>query len=110
MLFRNEFLVSDGGGDYEKSLPLSSLLSLLGHLALIIGLIIKTSTSKAFVVWLGLAFMTASILNVLFHAFDFLAMMTVVGSFPYLFSSILLLKTSIKSFKNEKKLATLGET
>ena len=102
---RDAFSLTVDGGDYESSLPLSSVLSLLGHMTLFAGLVMKTTNSKYFILWLGLAFMTASILNILIHSFDFIAIMSVVGSLPYLLSSIWLIITSIKGYKDFKRLA-----
>ncbi|MCW3105884.1 MAG: hypothetical protein JWQ09_390 [Segetibacter sp.] len=94
---KDAFSSTVGGGDYERSLPLSSLLSLLGHMTLLSGLIMKATTSKFFVLWLGLTFMTASILNIFIHSFDFIAIMVIVGSFPYLLSSIWLLIITLRN-------------
>ncbi len=101
---KDAFSTTVGGGDYETSLPLSSLLSLLGHITLFAGLAMKTSTSKVYVIWVGLAFMSASIVNILIHSFDFLVMIVLLGSLPYLLSSIWLLIKSIKSYKQEKSI------
>ena len=98
---KDVFSSNIGGGEYENSLPLSSFLSLLGHLFLLAGLLIKTTTSKIYVIWTALILMTASIVNILIHSSNFIAMMVILGSLPYLLSSIWLLKTSIKSYKQQ---------
>ena len=103
---KDAFSTTVGGGEYERSLPLSSLLSLLGHITLFAGLAMKTSTSKAYVIWVGLAFMSASIVNILIHSFDFLVMMVILGSLPYLLSSTWLLIKSIKSYNQQKNITT----
>jgi hypothetical protein len=73
-------------------------------MTLFAGLAMKTSTSKVYVIWFGLAFMSSSIVNILIHSFDFIAMMVVLGSLPYLLSSIWLLTKSIKFYNQQKSI------
>ena len=67
----NGLSLSASGGDYEKAVGVSVLLSLIGHVLLVAGLFFKLSIRKLNFILVGLVSLAISSLNILFHSFDF---------------------------------------
>ena len=67
----NGLALSVSGGDYEKAVAVSILLSLIGHVLMVAGLFFKSSIRKLNFILVGLVSLAISSLNILLHSFDF---------------------------------------
>lgn len=100
----NGLPLSVGGGDYENAVNISVLLSLVGHILLLPGLLFKSSTRKLCFTVVGLALFVASNLNILSNSSDFWGYMFVF-SLPFWAVTVWLAIACVKSWKASRSLA-----
>ena len=100
-IFSGDFSLAGGGGDYEASLPLSILLSLIGHVFLFIALFSKDGINKIYFSWIGIVALTISIINIFIHA-DFIWDIIFLFSLPFLVTEIWLIFLTVRRYKQVK--------
>jgi len=98
----NNFTLSVNGGHYEKAIAVSSFISLVGHILIIIGLLLKTNIRKLIFIWVGMSGLIISSLNFLFHSFDFIGYLFSF-SLPFFLTFIWLIVATMRYWKIMKR-------
>jgi hypothetical protein len=100
-IFSGDFPLKGGGGEYEASLSISTILSLIGHVLLLAALLFRHDLKKIYISWIGVILTLLSLINILVHA-DFVRDFIFLFSLPFLIAAIWLTIQLIIKYKEVK--------